>query len=286
MIKEYNITQDFINKMEILVPGAFKVSDKQRNERIVAITIIGLFTIISLWKLEINPFKIFLGTGKFFQMLLLFFPPTSGGFLFDYIFAMGETLAMAFLGTLFGFLFAAPLGFLAAKNVISNSIIHIALRRFFDVIRGINVLIWALMFVNVAGLGPFAGIMAIIITDTATLAKLFSEFIENVDTSQIDGTKSTGANPIQIIRYAFIPQVLPIMLSNVLYFFEANVREASILGILGAGGIGMQLYDRIRIMNWPQVFFIIIMILITVAVIDTISKEIRKAIVANPEYRP
>ncbi len=286
MIQTKNINRDLITEMEILVPEAFHIPEKQRRYRFITISGIVILTVISLWKLQINPFTIFFGIGKFFQMVMMFFPPTHGGWISEFIYAMGETLAMAFLGTLFGFLFAVPLGFLAAKNIIPSTIIHIVLRRFFDVIRGINTLIWALMFVNVAGLGPFAGIMAIIITDTATLAKLFAESIENVDTSQIDGAKSTGAGPIQIIRYAFIPQVLPIMLSNVLYFFESNVRAASILGILGAGGIGMQLYDRIRIMNWPQVFFIIIMILITVAVIDTISKEIRKAIVANPEYRP
>jgi phosphonate transport system permease protein len=134
-------------------------------------------------------------------------------------------------------------------------------------------------------MGPFAGILAITITDAATLSKLFAEAVENVDRDQVEGTQSTGAGHMQILRYAFIPQIFPIMISNVFYFFESNVRSASILGMLGAGGIGMHLTDRFRAQVYDQAGFIIIMILITVAIIDYLSRILRLRMINNPEYR-
>ncbi|MFW5717262.1 MAG: phosphonate ABC transporter, permease protein PhnE [Spirochaetota bacterium] len=238
------------------------------------------------WYLDIGPVRIIRGIGDLGWMLPMLFPPTHGGWFADFAHGLGETLAMAFLGTLFGAILAMPIGFLAAKTIVQNGLVRGIVRRAIDFIRGINILIWALMFVHVVGLGPFAGIMAITIADAATLAKLYSETIENVDRKQIEGVRSTGASRVQIVRYGFLPQVVPIMLSNILYFFESNVRSASVLGVLGAGGLGMQLHDRIRIMDWQQVSFIVIMILITVAIVDAISRSLRQRIIANPEYRP
>jgi phosphonate transport system permease protein len=277
--------EEFIQAQKKL-PDLFRLTQKEKFTRLALF--LGFLSILffTLWRLGFSPIRILKGLKDLGWLIPVMFPPTSGGFLFEFIGGLGETLAMAFLGTVFGFLFAVPLGFLAAKNVIDNPVIHFLLRRFFDAIRGIDGLIWALMCVHVVGLGPFAGILAITITDTATLGKLFSEAIENIDQVQVTGTESTGANKIQLIRYAFVPQVLPVMMSNVLYFFESNVRSASILGVLGAGGIGMQLSDRIRAMRWNEACFIIIMILITVAIIDTISKSLRLRIIANEEYRP
>ncbi|MBN2735904.1 MAG: phosphonate ABC transporter, permease protein PhnE [Spirochaetales bacterium] len=282
-------TRFSIEKMAALEskhPLLFGSTFQSRFRRTLVIVLMILFTLFTFVWLDFNPLRIFLGIGKFFHMLSLFFPPNHGGWFNEYLVGLGETLAMAFLGTLLGFLFALPLSFIAAKNVNKNKGSRLLMRRFFDFIRGINTLIWALMFVHVVGLGPFAGIMAIFVSDLATLGKLFSEAIENVDINQIEGTKSTGANGIQIIRFAYIPQVLPIMLSNALYFFESNVRSASILGVLGAGGIGLQLWDRIRVNNWKEVCFIIIMLLVTIAIIDVLSKKLRDMIMANQEYRP
>jgi ABC-type amino acid transport system permease subunit len=133
------------------------------------------------------------------------------------------------------------------------------------------------------GLGPFAGVLAIAVSDTGTLAKLFAEAIETVDRRQIEGVQASGANRIQLMRFAILPQVLPVMLSHALYYFESNTRSATILGIVGAGGIGLQLADRIRVNNWDEVAFILIMILITVTVIDLISKAIRHRIIQAGE---
>jgi phosphonate transport system permease protein len=210
-------------------------------------------------------------------------PPWHGGWLGEFSYAVLQTLAMAFLGTLLASLAALPLGCLGARNVVPQAVFHFGLRRLFDGLRGVDALIWALMFVNVVGLGPFAGVLAIAVSDTGTLAKLFAEAIETVDRRQIEGVQASGANRIQLMRFAILPQVLPVMLSHALYYFESNTRSATILGIVGAGGIGLQLADRIRVNNWDEVAFILIMIPITVTVIDLLSKAIRHRIIQAGE---
>ncbi len=280
------LTAAEVRAYELAMPLAFRRPPQQRLARAAAG--FGFVAAIALaaWRLDLNPLRILLGLRYLGWMVPMLFPPSAGGWFWDFAQGLGETLAMAFLGTFFGAALAVPLGFVAARNVVGNRVIHTLLRRAFDVIRGINTMIWALMFVHVSGLGPFAGIMAITITDMATLAKLYAEAIENIDRRPIEGAISTGANRLQVIRYAFVPQLLPVILSNALYFYESNVRSASVLGVLGAGGIGMRLYDRIRIMNWHEASFIILMILVTVSAMDTLSKAVRARIVSAPEARP
>jgi phosphonate transport system permease protein len=159
--------------------------------------------------------------------------------------------------------------------VIGKAVFHFGLRRIFDFLRGIDALIWALVWINVVGLGPFAGILAIACSVSGELAKLFSEAIENVDHKPIDGVRASGANTVQTMRYAILPQVFPVILSTSLYYFESNTRSATILGIVGAGGIGLQLADRIRVLAWDQASLIIIMILVTVYLIDNLSNKVR-----------
>lgn len=219
--------------------------------------------------------SIYHGIGKIGFVIKLMWPPAHHGWLNEFLYAILETMSMAFLGTLIATIISIPLGFIGAKNIISNSFFHFSFRRLFDGIRGIDALIWALIFINVVGLGPFAGIMAIAVSDIGTLSKLFAEAIENIDKKQVEGVRSCGAGQVQTVRYAVFPQIFPVILSNALYFFESNIRSAIILGIVGAGGIGLQLSDRIRVNNWDEAAFIILLILVTVSVIDTISKEIR-----------
>ena len=226
--------------------------------------------------MDFTPQRIWQGIWKLGWLVQLMFPPWHGGWLGEFSYAMLQTLAMAFLGTLFASLAAVPLGFLGARNVVPQWLFHFGLRRIFDGIRGVDALLWALMFVNVVGLGPFAGVMAIAVSDTGTLAKLFAEAIENVDRRQLDGVRASGANRLQVMRFGILPQVLPVMLSHVLYYFESNTRSATILGVVGAGGIGLQLADRIRVNNWDEVGFLLIMILLTVSCIDQLSKTIRR----------
>jgi phosphonate transport system permease protein len=165
--------------------------------------------------------------------------------------------------------------------VVTNPVFHFGLRRCFDGLRGIDALIWALAFIHVVGLGPFAGIMAIAVTDAGTLAKLFAEAVENVDRKPVEGVRATGARSIQVARFGILPQVLPVFLSQTLYYFESNTRSATILGVVGAGGIGLQLSDRIRVNDWQEAAFIILLILITVSLIDFLSGHVRTRVVSR-----
>ncbi|MCC6920936.1 MAG: phosphonate ABC transporter, permease protein PhnE [Alphaproteobacteria bacterium] len=199
----------------------------------------------------------------------------------EFLSATGETLGMAFLGTLFAALIAFPLAFLGASNVVPNRAAHFIVRRFFDMFRGIPSLIWALIFVASIGLGPMAGVLALMMSDFAALAKLGAETIENADRKPVDGVTATGATRLQILRFALVPQVLPVQLSQALYFFESNVRSAAVLGIVGAGGIGYYLSDLARNSQWSMVAFILVVFLVLVAVIDAISKRLRSLIVGE-----
>ena len=232
-----------------------------------------------LWWIDASPMRIVNGLSKLGLLVTLMIPPWPGDGLWDYTRAMLETVAMAFLGTLIAFVVALPLGFLGAKNIVPNWIFHFGIRRFFDAFRGIDGLVWALIFVSAVGLGPFAGVLAIAVGDVMVSGKLFAEAIENVDKKPIEGVRASGGAEMHVWRLGVFPQVLPVMISHVLYFFESNVRSATILGIVGAGGIGLQLSDRMRINNWQEAAFIIVMILVTVAIIDNISRRIRARLI-------
>lgn len=231
----------------------------------------GLFDLASIWD----------GLGKLGFLLNLMFPPAHNGYFWDFLGGIAETLAMAFLGTLGAALIALPLGFLAAKNVSASRILRFFFRRSFDAIRGVDQLIWALVFINVVGLGPFAGILAIIVADAGTFGKLFSEAIENASRGPVEGVRASGGGRLAEARLALLPQVFPVLISQTLYYFESNTRSATILGIVGAGGIGLQLSDRIRVNNWDEAAFIILMILATVSVIDYASKHLRVRLIGK-----
>ncbi|WJY23060.1 phosphonate ABC transporter, permease protein PhnE [Fontisubflavum oceani] len=188
---------------------------------------------------------------------------------------IAETLAMAFLGTLLGTLGALVVGFLAARNIVTFAPLRQLVRRFLDILRGIDQLVWGLVFVRAVGLGPLAGVLAIFVSDLGTLSKLYSEAIENIDRKQVEGVKSTGAGPIQVIRYGYLPQVLPVFISQSLYFLESNTRSATILGIVGAGGIGMIIIERFRASLYDQVAFVVLNVLILIFAIDWLSKRVR-----------
>jgi phosphonate transport system permease protein len=210
-------------------------------------------------------------------------PPNPGSWaeVLKYLHALGETVSIAFLGTLGGALLALPVSLLAARNVVANWIVHLLTRRSLDTIRGVDTLIWALIWVGVVGLGPFAGILALICSDFGTFGKLFSEAIEAADKNPAEGVRSAGGNHLHSVRFGLLPQVFPILLSQVLYYFESNTRSATIIGIVGAGGIGLQLAEQIRVLEWQKVSFLILLILITVSAIDWISGKLRFAIIGK-----
>lgn len=229
--------------------------------------------------------RVFSGFGELGRIVSLMLPPDYGttSRLMTWVHALFETLAIAFLGTLLAAIIAAPLGFLAARNVMPVWIFRFSLRRFLDSLRGVDTLIWALVWINVVGLGPFAGVLAIMTSDIGAFGKLFSEAIEAADRKSGEGVLASGGTEVHRVRFGLLPQVLPVLLSQVLYYFESNTRSATIIGIVGAGGIGLHLAEQIRTLEWQHVSFIVLMILVTVAVIDQVSARIRFAIIgANP----
>lgn len=194
---------------------------------------------------------------------------------------IAQTIAMAFLGTLLGTILALGLAFFAARNTMPVGVIRHAVRRMLDVFRGIDQIVWGLVFVRAVGLGPLAGVLAIFISDTGNLAKLYSEAIENIDRKQVEGVRATGADTGRIIRYGYLPQILPVFISLSLYSFESSTRSATILGLVGAGGIGMIIIERFRAGLFDQVAFVVLNVLVVIAVIDWGSGLIRKRFIGE-----
>lgn len=193
-----------------------------------------------------------------------------------------QTIVMAFVGTLFASLVAFPLAFAAARNINGNRAVNQILKRSFDFLRSVDMLIWALVFTRTFGPGPLAGISAIFFTDTGTFGKLYSETLENIDDKQREGIKSVGANPLLVQRYGVVPQVLPVFLSQSLYFWESNTRSATIIGAVGAGGIGLKLWEAMRTnQDWENVGYMVVLILIVVFVFDNISNFLRGKLIGR-----
>lgn len=260
-------------------PRAFSRTGAERA-RLASVWLVALAVFaFACWRVAPTAEAFAAGLGRLGFLVWFMIPPSTGGALGSMLHALAETLAMAFLGTALAALAALPLGFLGARNVVPAAALHFGLRRCFDGLRGIDSLIWALVFVSAVGMGPFAGVLALAVPDTGTLAKLFAEAIENADRRQVEGVRAAGGGRADEARFGLMPQVLPVVLSHVLYFFESNVRSASILGVVGAGGIGLALSERIRINNWDEVAFLILLILATVAVIDGVSGRLRRAII-------
>lgn len=251
--------------------------------RLLAAVMLALL-VFGLWHLGFSATRFFNGLGSLGKLIYLMFPPEWGttATLLRFLRSLGETVAIALLGTLLAATIALPLSLIAARNTTVSQILHFFTRRSFDTLRGVDTLVWALVWVNVVGLGPFAGVLAIAISDIGSLGKLFSEAIEASDQRSVEGVTASGGSKLHGIRFGLLPQVAPVLIGQCLYFFESNTRSATIIGIVGAGGIGLELSEMIRTLEWQKVAFLIILILVTVSVIDRLSTLLRTAIVGRP----
>jgi phosphonate transport system permease protein len=261
--------QTYANQFRRLTPGGLAV---------LISTIFGfLLLIFSIYRLDIVPNRLLNGITQLFSFLTLMLPPLpqSGAQALGIVKALGQTLAIAFLGTIGAAIIALPLAFLAAHNTTLHGILRFLSRRGLDAIRGIDALIWALIWVSVVGLGPFAGVLAILTSDIGTFGKLFSEAIEAADLKQQEGIIASGGSEAERVRFGILPQVLPVLAGQLLYIFESNVRSSSIIGIVGAGGIGLHLAEMIRTLEWGSVAFIVLLTLVVVGLIDGLSAKIR-----------
>lgn len=240
-----------------------------------------LIVIIYYWALngtETSPTNFAKGFPFMVDFVGRMFPPDISN-LDRFLLKAIETLQMAIVGSSLGALIAFPLSFLAARNIMPNKIIYHAVRGLFDTLRGINEIVWGLIFVSMVGLGPFPGVLALAAHVTGALGRYFSEAIETVNPEVIKAIVSTGANKIQIVIRGIFPEVKPLFVNYALYYLENNFRAATVLGLVGAGGIGMELITSMRLFKAQEVLTILIIMVLMVAMIDRFSAYLRKKIV-------
>ncbi|QPH52921.1 phosphonate ABC transporter, permease protein PhnE [Pontivivens ytuae] len=267
-------------------PRAFRDPAPVRIRKIALwVLFIGLIA-WCLWDFNFSPERIWTGLGRLGRVASFMFPPhiwTTWEDWAEILNGLGETLSMAFLGTVLGAVVAFPLAFLGAKNINRIFWLRMSARRGYDVIRAFETLILALIFIRAFGLGPLAGILAIAVSEIGTFAKLFSEALENTSRRPVEGVVASGGSRLQSIRYGILPQVAPVYLSVILYNFESNVRSGTILGIVGAGGIGFLLSDRISAYRWDEAWSIIFLIIAMVYLIDGLSARVRTRLIGSLE---
>jgi phosphonate transport system permease protein len=194
-----------------------------------------------------------------------------------------ETLYIAVLGTTIGAVLAVPLSFFGARNLMRRNplgtVVYFAVRFLMAIIRSIPTLFWGILWVIVVGIGPFPGVLAVATFSVGLISKLFSEAIEAVDWGPVEALTATGANPIQVVVHGVIPQVMPYMIANILYSFEVNVHSSTILGAVGAGGLGLLLLEYIGLFEYPQLAMLLVVVIVMTSTIDYSSAAIRRRII-------
>ena len=280
------ITDDEIAAARAGMPLAFRAPLAVRLRRAVLWAAFAALFGWCLYDFNFSPIRIIEGFGRLGRVLGFMFPPyvwTEWSEFAAILNGLGETLSMAFLGTVLGAIVAFPLSFLGAKTINRLNFLRLGVRRGFDVIRSFETLILALIFIRAFGLGPLAGILAIAVGEVGVLAKLYSEAIENASNKPVEGVVAAGGSGAQSVRFAVLPQIFPVLLSITLYNFESNVRSGTILGIVGAGGIGFLLSDRISAYKWDEAWSIIFLIVAMVYLIDWLSGLIRTRFIGKSE---
>jgi phosphonate transport system permease protein len=237
-----------------------------------------LALLASSWRgAEMRPGDLVRDFGNMTEYARGFFPPDFHEWR-QYLAELAVTLQIALWGTALAVVGSVPLALLASANI-TPWWVNQPVRRLLDACRSINEMVFALLFVVAVGLGPFAGVLALWVHTTGVLAKLFSEAVEAIDPQPVEGIRATGAHALHEIVYGVLPQVMPLWVSYALYRFESNVRSASVVGMVGAGGIGMVLWDVIRGFQYRQTAAVLLLLVLAVAAIDLVSARLRKQIV-------
>lgn len=237
----------------------------------------GLFLALLGWSwqgAEMKPLTLIRDAGNMATFAADFFPPDFSDWEL-YLAEMLITVQIALWGTVLAIVCAIPLGILCAENIVPWWVYQ-PVRRVMDACRSINEMVFAMLFVVAVGLGPFAGVLALFVGTTGVLAKLFAEAVEAIEPGPVEGVRATGASALQEVIFGVIPQVLPLWISFALYRFESNVRSATVVGMVGAGGIGVILWEAIRGFQFGQTCALLIIIVAVVSVIDIVSQRLRK----------
>jgi phosphonate transport system permease protein len=226
---------------------------------------------------EIRPLALLAYAGNMASFAGDFFPPDFTDWRM-YVEEMVITVQLAVWGTFLAVVFAVPLGILSSDNIVPWWVYQ-PVRRLMDACRAINEMVFAMLFVVAVGLGPFAGVLALFVHTTGVLAKLFSEAVEAIDPQPVEGIRATGAVALEEIIYGVIPQVLPLWISYSLYRFESNIRSATVVGMVGAGGIGVVLWELVRGFFYARTAAVMLIIIAVVVLFDLVSQNIRKRFV-------
>lgn len=237
---------------------------------------VALLAVIA-WHIEANPARLVRGAPWMWDFVRRMVPPDLRVLPSALVGAVA-TIEIALLGTGLAAVLAVPLGFLSARNVAPPTLYY-GVRTALNFFRSIDTLVYALLFVAAVGLGPFPGMLAVVAYTTTSLAKLYSETIEGIEPGPVDAIRATGATRLQVLRFGILPQVLPLFLSYVLYRFESNVRAATVLGFVGAGGIGLYLQTYLRMIDYPAASTVLMVTVVMVMVVDFASARIRARLV-------
>lgn len=250
------------------------------RKSLITLFIWGLFLAVLVWSwggAEMNPLLLVTESGNIATLAADFLNPDFSDWDY-YVAEMLTTIQIAIWGTVLAILWAVPLGILCSENIVPWWIYQ-PTRRLMDSFRAINEMVFAMLFVVAVGLGPFAGVLALWVHTTGVLAKLFAEAVEAIDPRPVEGIRATGAGKLQEVIYGVIPQVIPLWISYALYRFESNVRSATVVGMVGAGGIGVLLWEFIRGFYFAETSAVIIIIVGTVTLLDILSQRLRKAVI-------
>ena len=246
----------------------------------LAVVVCGvLIFYIVCWRLaQVDPVKLISGLPKLAHWLAQAWPPQLDE-LPLFTLRIAETVAMAAIGTTIATLLAIPMAVLASRNITPFPRLYYPARWFLNALRGIDSFVFALLFVAAVGLGPFAGVLGIALHTWGSAAKFFADHIENAQLGPLEAVRTTGAGRSTALVYALLPDIQPVLLSTTLFWWEFNVRASTVLGVVGAGGIGLELKNSMDLLDFPRLFTIIALILIVVTVLDQVSSSLRKRLV-------
>ena len=249
-----------------------------RIQRFGGIALLIAFVVGASIVVELSPQQFLDGLKSIPDTATLFFPPSDGGMAGDLFLALFDTLKIAFAATFIGAVLALPIGILAARNVVANRAVHSFFRILIVVVRGIPELILAIIFVVISGLGAVAGTLALSLGAVGLLSKLVADSLEETDTSVQEAIRTSGASEPQIFFSATLRQAAPAFVAHTLYLLDTNIRSATLLGVVGAGGIGFQLLNASRVNQFDVVTYILILMVAVVLVVEVLSLWLRKAV--------
>jgi phosphonate transport system permease protein len=231
----------------------------------------------SAWATEVSVRRVFEGVPFMLDFIRRMIPPDLS-VMGNAITGATQTLAIAVAGTLTAAIVALPLGFAAARNAAPPWLFYVT-RSVLNGLRAVDTLVYALFFVAAVGLGPFPGVLAVVVYTAMVLAKLYSEAIEAIDPGPVEAVKATGATRLQVLRWGVLPQLVPQFFSFALYRFETNIRAAAILGVVGAGGIGFYIQTYLRLLNYPAASAVLLVLVVLVMLVDFASSRLRARLV-------